>query len=211
MKPTASVPDAVASAFSSAENAIKMAERVSLQVAIPAVNQLRYALGHVLDGAFDKAVNHCLRAKFDAYEAAIGYYLLYIHNASVARYPQELLDRHLPKWPEYRKILLDARDVLQGVRSVRNADEKSLRTLESTFTTLQQIVRPVDEAQQAMFDDLRSREESELAARERAEQDRVSAVSRENDRRYYLSFWITVLGSLLSALGLVLTIISICK
>ena len=40
----------LADAFTAAEDAVKLAERVSGDVALPAINQLRYALCHLLEG-----------------------------------------------------------------------------------------------------------------------------------------------------------------
>jgi len=54
---------------------MKFAERISSEVAIPAVNQLRYALCHVLEGDAEAALRHCVRARYDAYEAAVGFFL----------------------------------------------------------------------------------------------------------------------------------------
>ena len=39
----------LADAFTAAEDAVKLAERVSGDVALPAINQLRYALCHLLE------------------------------------------------------------------------------------------------------------------------------------------------------------------
>ena len=60
----------VLSAFAEAEDDLKLAERVSGDVALPAVNQLRYALCHLLEDDFEAAIRHCVRARYDAYEAA---------------------------------------------------------------------------------------------------------------------------------------------
>jgi len=68
---TASKTIDVSAAFKAAEGAMKFAERISCEVVIPAVNQLRYALCHVLEGDDEAAVRHCVRARYDAYEAAV--------------------------------------------------------------------------------------------------------------------------------------------
>lgn len=46
----------VVAAFAEAEDALKLAERVSGDVALPAVNQLRYALCHLLENDLETAI-----------------------------------------------------------------------------------------------------------------------------------------------------------
>ena len=77
----------VAAALAEAEGALKLAERVSGDVALPAVNQLRYALCHLLEDDFEAAIRHCVRARYDAYEASIGYFLDYIATFFEQDYP----------------------------------------------------------------------------------------------------------------------------
>jgi len=87
---TASKTIDVSAAFKAAEGAMKFAERISCEVVIPAVNQLRYALCHVLEGDDEAAVRHCVRARYDAYEAAVGFFLDYI--ACGKNFPEKIAE-----------------------------------------------------------------------------------------------------------------------
>lgn len=68
--------------FAEAEAAIKEVELEQAELIIPAVNELRYAGYHISKyinepeaiDELDRAIGHCKRARYDAYEAGIIYY-----------------------------------------------------------------------------------------------------------------------------------------
>lgn len=74
----------IAELFNEAESAIKEIEDLGSELVVPAVNQLRYCGNHLvryLSNTSNKeelldSIKHCKRAAYDAYEAAIVYYLL---------------------------------------------------------------------------------------------------------------------------------------
>ena len=67
--------------FQKAEKAVKEVEYIHLELTVPAVNELRYAGYHVSNylentertDELSRAVGHCKRAIYDAYEASILY------------------------------------------------------------------------------------------------------------------------------------------
>ena len=67
--------------FKKAEKAVKEVEYIHTELTMPAVNELRYAGYHVsnylenteLTDELNRAVGHCKRAIYDAYEASILY------------------------------------------------------------------------------------------------------------------------------------------
>ena len=67
--------------FKKAEQAVKEVEYIHVELTMPAVNELRYAGYHIanfLDNPaaadeLDRAIGHCKRAIYDAYEASILY------------------------------------------------------------------------------------------------------------------------------------------
>ncbi len=74
--------------FKEAERAIKEIEDIGNELIVPAVNQLRYTGNHLVRYLADpsneselfEAERHCKRASYDAYEAAILYYLKLFHK-----------------------------------------------------------------------------------------------------------------------------------
>lgn len=192
----------VSAAFKAAEGAMKFAERISCEVAIPAVNQLRYALCHVLEGDDEAAVRHCVRARYDAYEAAVGFFLDYIATFLSQDIPVATMERHLPKWREYRNLFLDSRKVLCEIRSLRDSDDAVFARIEEVLPRLAEVRDAIDGAFLEMRNDVHAEEEQERVARQRELQDREEAKAREDRRRYSLSLWWTICGTILGALGI---------
>ena len=192
----------VAAAFAEAEGALKLAERVSGDVALPAVNQLRYALCHLLEDDFEAAIRHCVRARYDAYEASIGYFLDYIATFFEQDYPVSLLDRYLQNWKEYRTVFIEARTVLCEIRKLRDADEDEFKCIEEVVTRLAEVRDGIDAAYIEMRNAVHEQEEKEREARQQEMQDREDAKAREDRRRYSLSLWWTICGTILGALGI---------
>ncbi len=192
----------VLSAFAEAEDALKLAERVSGDVALPAVNQLRYALCHLLEDDFEAAIRHCVRARYDAYEAAIGYFLDYIATFFEQDYPVTLLDRYLPKWKEYRATFISSRTVLCEIRKLRDADADVFKRITDVVVRLAEMRDGIDASYIEMRNAVHGQEEMELEARQQEMQDREDAKAREDRRRYSLSLWWTICGTVLGALGI---------
>ncbi len=69
--------------FKKAEQAVKEVEYIHVELTMPAVNELRYAGYHIsnflenpaVTDELDRAIGHCKRAIYDAYEASILYHI----------------------------------------------------------------------------------------------------------------------------------------
>lgn len=202
MSHTTTMPGALCKAFSEAEDALKRCERISGEIAIPSVNQLRYALCHVLEGDFEAAKNHCIRAKYDAYEAIIGYFLEYIATFFGQKVSTKILDASLPEWKSIRSEFLSARKQLCEVGKLRNVGEDGFHLLAMMSDSLLKRRDEIDSAFAEIREALGREEEAERLKIEQERQDRENAVALENRRRYVLSLWWTVCGTIFGALGL---------
>lgn len=112
--------------FRQAEAALHEAEMIHGDLGIPSVNQLRYAGHHILSistsateaeaiQAYHKAVSHCQRAIYDAYDSAIVYMLKGI-KAFKEDYAKIQIGPHFARYPELRKTARDAKDLLVKAR-----------------------------------------------------------------------------------------------
>ena len=197
---------ALQEAFHDAENAVKFAERVSGEVALPAINQLRYAMCHLVEEDGERALKHCLRAKYDAYEAAIGYFLDYIASFFLQEFPTDILDRNLPEWRKFRERFLTARTFLCSFRKLRDAEENVFSGIEEELSELIKIRDAIDAAYAEIRTEKTQLVEEERLAIEREAQDREDAKAREDRRRYTISLWWTICGTILGAMGIIIAI-----
>ena len=197
---------ALQEAFHDAENAVKFAERVSGEVALPAINQLRYAMCHLVEEDGERALKHCLRAKYDAYEAAIGYFLDYIASFFLQEFPTDILDRNLPEWRKFRERFLTARTFLCSLRKLRDAEENVFSGIEEELSELIKIRDAIDAAYAEIRTEKTQLVEEERLAMEREAQDREDAKAREDRRRYTISLWWTICGTILGAMGIIIAI-----
>ena len=199
--------------FAKAESAVKFAERVSGEVAIPAINQLRYALCHFIENDAAAAKRHCIRARYDAYEAAIGYFLEYVRNFFEQKIPPVELDRFLPKWRDYRLVFLRGRERLCSIRKLRDEDSSVFEAVESVIGEMIVVRDQIDAAFAEIQSVISQQKEAERKDIERERQDIEDAKAREDRRRYVISlawsiggFVVGVLGSIVGIIGLMLTI-----
>lgn len=110
----------VAHLFAHAESLLKKAERVTSEVPIPLINELRYAGSHLTRSMLEreeakrvediqKAKNHCERAIFDAYEIMLIYYLdNFRHFAE--QYATVSLNDLIPSYVTSKKYVREASD-----------------------------------------------------------------------------------------------------
>lgn len=195
-------------AFYDAEEAVKFAERVSCEVALPAINQLRYAMCHFIEGDVESAKRHCLRAKYDAYEAAIGYFLDYIASFFLQKFSVEILDCHLPQWKNYRERFLATRTFLCTLQKLRDAEADVFTRVQEELCELIKVRDAIDAAYIEIATEQSRLEEEERILVEREAQDREDAKAREDRRRYTISLWWTIGGTILGAMGIIIAIFS---
>jgi len=107
--------------FAEAEAAIKEVELEQAELIIPAVNELRYAGYHIskyinypeAKDEIDRAIGHCKRARYDAYEAGIIYYhreFLKFQND----YKTVVITASLPDYLKYCREMNRAIDFIKG-------------------------------------------------------------------------------------------------
>ncbi|MBF0109266.1 MAG: hypothetical protein HQL76_08830 [Magnetococcales bacterium] len=117
--------------FRNAEIEIKLAEQMSGNIIIPAINELRYAGNHLLKGLlasspkeqreqYFRALRHCQRAHYDAVEAV----LLYLLD-KFRTFQNDYEEVSIPAvWPDYAKHLSrfhEAHSLLKSV--VKNPED----------------------------------------------------------------------------------------
>ena len=146
--------------FKKAEKAVKEVEYIHTELTMPAVNELRYAGYHVsnylenteLTDELNRAVGHCKRAIYDAYEASILYNIkefrafkedygkivisevladyseLHFRVTSILEFFQsidkETKDEHYAACKQYH---LELRDIIKKLDSVREELNKKIR------------------------------------------------------------------------------------
>ena len=193
--------------YAQAEDAIKFADRISGESSLPAVNQLRYAGRHFAENDLIAATSHCLRARYDAYEAAIVFLLKYYAEFNSRHYTSETLDKYLPRWKDYRAAFIRDRLKLERVRSMRDVSSDELTELESVLSGLIEMRDAITGAYNEIDADLARLEEAERRRIEQERQDQEEARAREDRRRYSLSLWWTICGTILGALGLLIAFV----
>ena len=116
--------------------------------------------------------------------------------------PVATMERHLPKWREYRNLFLDSRKVLCEIRNLRDSDDAVFARIEEVLPRLAEVRDAIDGVFLEMRNDVHAEEEQERMARQKELQDREEAKAREDRRRYTLSLWWTICGTILGAFGI---------
>lgn len=117
--------------FKDAEKQLKHSEHDTNELSIPSINQLRYVAFHLVESfssqdstkieeELNKAINHAQRAKYDAVEIGIVYYLeqIRIFQENYSSYSETL--EILPHYIEHLTKAQNASDKLQAIKD----DEK---------------------------------------------------------------------------------------
>jgi hypothetical protein len=110
----------IAELFKEAEAAIKEIEDFGSELAVPAVNQLRYCGNHLvryLSNTSNKeelkdSVKHCKRAAYDAYESAIAYHLLEFKKFK-EDYRKVQITPIIPDYADIQQKIKQARDFIR--------------------------------------------------------------------------------------------------
>ena len=146
--------------FKKAEKAVKEVEYIHLELTVPAVNELRYAGYHVsnylenteITDELTRAVGHCKRAIYDAYEASILYHIkefrdfnsdyatvvisevladynnLHYKVASILTFLQSIdKDTKDEHYADCKRYHLELRDIITKLNSAREELNKKIR------------------------------------------------------------------------------------
>lgn len=113
--------------FKEAEKQLKHSEHDTNELSIPSINQLRYVAFHLveslsavdekkIDEEINKAINHAQRAKYDAVEIGIVYFLeqIKIFQQTYSTYTETL--EIIPDYIEYLTEAQNASDKLQYIK-----------------------------------------------------------------------------------------------
>lgn len=120
--------------FEDAEKTIKHIEQATFELAIPSVNQLRYVAYHILRASNEKnyktieelkeeikkALHHCQRAKFDAVEIGLTYFLeevrIFEDTYSHIKETQDVITN-------YSSYLVDAQSAADELKSIADTEK----------------------------------------------------------------------------------------
>ena len=119
--------------FREAEQALSEAETIHTDLAVPSMNQLRYAGHHMLsamtaeavpeqDEEYRKAARHCQRAVYDAFDSSIAYILKNIDQFKQDYAKIEIVP-HFPGYPAVMAEARRARDILVRARAEKERRE----------------------------------------------------------------------------------------
>lgn len=137
--------------FKEAEDAIHVAETITGDLPLPAVNQLRYAGHHLLkaknavgegpDEHLQRARRHCQRSVYDAFDHTLMYLLL-----SVAEFKKDYRKiQIIPLFPEYHALLQTAEAAKQVTIKARSSNEDRdkyyIQAKDSTDTLAQYVAK----------------------------------------------------------------------
>lgn len=203
-------------AFHKAEEVLKRYERLTLKPLLPAINQLRYAGEHLslsirLDGNFRiealrKAKSHCDRAYYDAIECVIVEILEAFHRLRNGGYTVSELLEAWPKYEEVKPVLLEGQSRLESLGALKSLSKESREELQifldrliGVYFELCANIDKIDEMRKRAYEARESDKAKEL--------DQIAHVNAQReDRRYWSNMAVSVVGVLLSLLGIVLTL-----
>ena len=183
----------LAAAYKIADKSAREVAQFRSAVAVPAINELRYAGHHLLlslDGTapvlkpddIRKATNHCERAMYDAAEAGIIFAIEEIACFQID-YKNVVVSRVVTDYPEIRGLAIRAQETLAQGRDARESAQTQASEYMDLFRSLRDAVHRLNGAR----DDLNA----------------MLKKDAEDDRRFLLKFVIGVLGVLITASALV--------
>ena len=191
--------------FVLAEDAIKKTERFSGEISVSAINELRYAGAHFVEAIqkldrenLNAACRHCIRARYDTYEAMVVFLLENIASFLGAHYPAQALDEKLPAWRDYRKLFIDGREKLQNLRAVKFLSEEDLRELEILCGELNMARVAIDSVCGDIDDDREKLREKEYQESLKFEREKENIREKRDDQRFLITLIFAVLSVLLA-------------
>ena len=208
--------------YQEAENAIKLYERISLDNLVAAVNELRYAGHHLLSAENEKddakredlllrVAHHCERAKYDAKEATIVSLLEELAEFRDERFTVGEMDSVLSDWRECYGKATTAAKVLAESGSVKNfIDDFADKAIDDLLNVRQKLMNASLAINELRYKREKANEAARQIAAEEVAKEKLSQEKRRekrDDRRHILNVALTVLGILLSAMGLLMMFI----
>lgn len=177
--------------FEQAEKAIKIVERWHGELVVPAINELRYAGFHIKEylktndeDQLVKAINHCRRARYDAYEVGIAYSIEEFRKFK-DDYRNVIITEIIADFPEIEHEFLETLDFINNTQ--KETREEVYLECERRYQNLCNIIRRLDAARNEL---------NKLIKKE---------------LRNLIWFWASIAGVLLTALGIIWAIYSKCS
>ena len=193
----------VANAFETAENAIKQNERLTLAIPLPAVNQLRYAAYHLLKVAkssvaqrdreyhLERALGHCIRARFDALDGIIYSCLDFITAFQKLCRSRIGLEAVYPDYRSDYDTMADVQDRFVALRKIQDMTLDDLTELDAIASRVVAFKRKV----------LRMKIKVEPLECKMGDEDAIVA-----SQQFLIPFVTTILGTLTGLIGLLLAV-----
>ncbi len=168
--------------FQEAERAIKIVERWHGELVVPAINELRYAGFHIKeylktndDDQLVKVINHCRRARYDAYEVGITYSIEEFRKFK-DDYRNVVISEVISDFPQIEQEFLETLEFINNTQ--KETREKVYLECEKRYRNLSQIIKRLD-----------------------ASRDELNKLIKK-ERRNLILFWLSVIAVVLSAIGL---------
>ncbi|MFN3077014.1 MAG: hypothetical protein ABT940_09080 [Alphaproteobacteria bacterium] len=150
----------LSAAFKEAETALFEAEQVCNHLVIPSVNELRYAGSHMLCAAleensgtaresFRKALAHCQRATYDAYDSIIVYLLGQIDTFK-GDYRTVPIVPHFANYELLRTRAREAKDMLDTARANHDSRETYYTACKKIYPDLQKYCEQMEDAREEL-------------------------------------------------------------
>lgn len=185
--------------FDEAEEKLKDIELLNSELPIPAINQLRYAGYHLaralceknskeIDIQINKAKGHCKRAIYDTHEVGIIYLLEEIKSfGEKDTYFSHFIIEIIPNYPELLVVANKARSFIVKIQeNHRNNRDSYYQECAPHYKKLSDIVNTL-RASESLID------EKAIAYIEK---------DKKESRRFVITTLLTVLGVMLTALGI---------
>lgn len=191
--------------FIETEDQIKKSERATQQLHIPAINELRYAGHHLLKGLTNnhaserdeqlrRALRHCQRARYDAVEILLWYYL-----GEFKKFQDDYRTVVIPQvWPEYLddcQKFENTKSILESVVKSEDIDDQTdnrVTLLNQTLEVNEQLAPIVTKA-----------------AVSRAELNKQLEDKQADENRDRRTWLIGIFSLVLSAVGILIALIAL--
>ena len=189
-----------------AERAIRRNERLILALPLPPINQLRYAGFHLAKAdaqatsegvarELDRAICHCQRAWFDAFDDIVVRLLEFYRNFREKHYPEEAIVHYYPEYPQVRDEIVEIVERLKTPAYIQSMGRTRAVFLLRVARRLAIIRRRLIRV------DCRLSNIIELRLRnERVEERKRQAM------QFLVSLFVSISGTVIGGFGLVLTL-----
>lgn len=175
--------------FKEAEKQLKHSEHDTNELSIPSINQLRYVAFHLIESfssdeeskieeELNKAMNHAKRARYDAVEIGVIYYLeqIKIFQENYSSYTETL--QILPNYIEYLTKAQNASDKLQLIKEQEKDREEYYLEITPYYQVLKDVYFTLQTAIPLIHKKIEENNEK----------------ARKENKRFFIGVGLTILG-----------------